>query len=96
MSIQGQLHGIKRALDGSYKDVVPLSELGLDIEYLPVFSAVEFRTAGTFSFINVYDQERTIEVDTGRIYPIQFKKVVSANTTIIASDIYGYKDIWEI
>jgi len=95
MNLMGYMQRIQRKL-GSYWDVAPLSVLGgLDVEYKPVLGAVEFRVAGTFSFVNIYDQTREIEVDTGRIYPIHVKKVNSADTDMTEDQIYGYKEYFD-
>jgi len=91
-----QLDRIERLLSlGSFTDFFPISDrggfdspFGEDSDH-PILAGVEFRSSGTFVFKNIYGTQRTVKVDTGRVYPVFIREILSS-TTIPESDIYGY------
>jgi hypothetical protein len=72
----------------TYRTVVtgPSLETALD----PVWDGFEVTTAGDVQVLTAANKLVTMPVQTGRIYPVAIKGIVSQDTTVSATDIIGY------
>jgi len=73
-----------------YIEAYLLSEDGMDTDIWPPYKGIEFLSSGTLNYRSYYDKEFSIPVNTGRVYPVFIRKVLSS-TTISASDIIVYR-----
>lgn len=91
----GQLYGIERVSIQSFYDAYLLSDgEGFDADLKPYATGIEVITAGDLNFISSAGFTRTIPVETGRIYPIIAKSILSTSSTMTAGKILIYKPIY--